>query len=190
MKHLPNLFAAALWLVALGAGMVIMMDSDARPGSPGLVPPVREDASVSAGAECVVFIHPKCPCARDTLSLLARMDFRDPGIASIRIVFPGAAGAGEDWWSGKNWDLARLVRGARVERDAGGAVARGSGVRTSGHTLVYAADGSLLFSGGIAPLRGASSDDGAAPSVLDAVLRGSADAPRTRPVRGCPLFDD
>ncbi len=190
MTRIIPLSAIILWLAALGTGMGIMMESDARPGLSGLVPEVRYGASVSTGNECVVFLHPKCPCARDTLVLLARMEPHDPRIVRSRIVFIGPSGAEEDWWSGRNWDLALLVPGASVERDAGGEVARGYGVRTSGHTLVYSAGGSLLFSGGIAALSGAFPKDDATPFVLDTLLRDSAGAPRTRPVRGCPLFDE
>lgn len=190
MTRIIPFSAIILWLAALGVGMGLMMESDARPGPPGLVPEIRNVASVSTGDECIVFLHPKCPCARDTLILLARMEFRDPRIVRIRIVFTGPSGADEVWWSGKNLDLAMLVPGASVERDAGGEVARDYGVRTSGHTLVYAAGGKLLFSGGIAPLPGVSAKGDAISPALDAVLRGSAGAPRTRPVRGCPLFDE
>ena len=186
MKRFLPILAAVVWLGALSAGMGVLMDYDARPGSPGAVPEERTDAALAGRGECIVFLHPKCPCARDTLILLSRRELRDQEAVRIRIVFTGLADADEEWWSGRNRDLAMLVPGADLERDAGGDLARRYGVRTSGHTLVFAADGTLRFSGGI----GARPDRAVPPLDPDAVLRGSAEAPRVRPVRGCPLFDD
>jgi len=164
--------------------MGVLMESDARPGSSGSVAEARDENPASVGSECLIFLHPKCPCSRDTLLALARIESREPGLR-VRIVFVGPADADEEWWSGRNWDLAKLVPGAVVQRDAGGDAARATGVRTSGHMLLYDAGGRLRFSGGLAPLRDES------PFGL---ATGVPDSERTtcirRPVRGCPLFDE
>ena len=178
------LFTLLLWLTLLFAGMGYWTAYDARPSSPGNVADTRVDP---ASTELVVFIHPKCPCARAGLAALARTDSTD---CRVRIVFVGPETAAADWWIGPNWELANAIPSAKLERDAGGSLARSFGVRTSGHAVLYAADGQLLFSGGLSPTRSASPDRAVLPFHFSTML---ADAPREvlrRPVMGCPLFDD
>ncbi len=63
------------------------------------------------------------------------------------------------------------------------------GVRTSGHVLLYAATGELLFSGGITQGRGHAGDNPGL-SDLTSTLRGSRPARSTHLVYGCPLLSD
>ena len=182
MNRIAPFAATFVWLGALGAGMGIMMEYDARPGSPGTVADVRSETAASVAGECILFLHPKCPCARDTLIALARSEYHDPSLR-LRIIFVGPTGADEEWWSGRNWELAKRIRGAVLERDGGGVAARSYGVRTSGHALVYG-KGSLRFSGGLAPPRDES------PFELTSGLPNAPAECVRRPVRGCQLFDE
>ena len=179
MKHLGPISVTAAWLLALGVGTAYWAAYDSTPGQAGHVPIRRESTS----AELVLFVHPKCPCARSALAVVARLD---PDFGKVRIVFVGHFGAEPDWWTGRNWESA----GDRAERDEGGTIAQSYGVRTSGHAVLYDADGRLRFSGGVAPARSA------APEIERQIaewkrLLTEYDSPAvTRPVFGCPLFDE
>jgi hypothetical protein len=77
--------------------------------------------------------------------------------------------------------------------DLEGRESRRFGAATSGQTLLYAADGRLLFNGGITESRGHSGDNAGRSAILSLVL-GLTSAPTgqplSTPVYGCPLFDE
>ena len=80
--------------------------------------------------------------------------------------------------------------GARVvlvDRDADGVEAARFGAKTSGQALLYAADGRLLFHGGLTPSRGHEGDNEGLRRVT-AILDGKA-ARDESPVFGCSLRD-
>ena len=93
----------------------------------------------------------------------------------------------EDWTRTPLWSDAAVLPNTTAMADPGGALAKQFGVKTSGHVLLYSADGKLLFSGGITPSRG---DEGANPgrNAVVALLKGQV-AQSESPVFGCPLFD-
>jgi len=85
---------------------------------------------------------------------------------------------------------ARLIPGVRVILDPDGKLARRFGVETSGHTLVYGADGKLLFAGGITSSRGHLGDNAGFAAVLEIITNRSIQSARTTtPVFGCELFN-
>jgi len=181
MRH-GSLIATLFWLLPLFGGMAYWAAYDSRAGSPGHV----AEARPTPLTELVLFVHPKCPCARGGIAALAGMD---AGACQIRIVFVGPAEADADWWTGRNWEDAAGIADAAVERDSGGAIAWAYGVRTSGHAVVYSADGRLLFSGGLAPSRNAALAQSRPPFDLKAILAEPGETLIRRPVLGCPLFD-
>jgi hypothetical protein len=86
-------------------------------------------------------------------------------------------------------DQARSLSRTQVVFDPTGTEARRFRVRTSGHVVLYGADGRLQFSGGITDARGHAGESVGRRAVL-AWLRDEADRPRTAPVYGCSLFDE
>jgi len=179
MKHLGPISVTAAWLLALGAGMAYLAAYDSTPGEAGRVPVRRK----STAAELVLFVHPQCPCARSALAVLGRLE---PDFGRVRIVFVGHRGARPDWWAGRNWESA----GERAERDEGGTIAHSYGVRTSGHAVLYDADGRLRFSGGVAPARSAAPEIDHQIAEWKRLLAESELPAVARPVFGCPLFDE
>ena len=75
-----------------------------------------------------------------------------------------------------------------VIEDPDGAESRRFGARTSGHVCLYAADGRLLFSGGVTDSRGHAGDGVGADAVVALVGGGTAGTERTL-VFGCLLTD-
>jgi hypothetical protein len=70
--------------------------------------------------------------------------------------------------------------------DEGGDQARIFGAATSGHVLLYRADGCLLFSGGITDSRGHAGASVGFGSIVS-LLTGDTPAQTAPPVFGCPL---
>jgi hypothetical protein len=87
--------------------------------------------------------------------------------------------------SGIEQDLADLPD-IRIWQDKGGSEARRFGVATSGHVLLYDAQGRLTYSGGITSARGHRGDNYGRDAVLAQILGQEGDRPGT-PVFGCPL---
>jgi hypothetical protein len=71
-------------------------------------------------------------------------------------------------------------------QDRGGGEARRFGVATSGHVLLYDAQGRLTYSGGITSARGHRGDNYGRDAVLAQILGKERDRPGN-PVFGCPL---
>jgi hypothetical protein len=185
--------AAVAWTTALVAGGVRLWTYEAAAGTPARPPITRpEVAGIEARRELpelFVLIHPRCPCSRATIAELARLmtDCGGKLVATVLVVRP--AGMPEGWEHTGLWSSAAAISGVTVRADADGEVARRFGAATSGQALLYAADGRLLFSGGITESRGHEGDN-AGRSAITALVRGARTAaPAVSPVYGCPLFN-
>jgi hypothetical protein len=84
---------------------------------------------------------------------------------------------------------AAAIPGVLVHADPGGSLAQRFGARTSGQTLLYSADGRLLFAGGITPLRAHEGDSTGRRRILELVRAGSTDRAESA-VYGCSLEDE
>jgi hypothetical protein len=82
-------------------------------------------------------------------------------------------------------DLAELSD-VHTWQDRGGSEARRFGVATSGHVLLYDAQGRLTFTGGITSARGHEGDNYGRAAVL-ALIMGQEGDRAGNPVFGCPL---
>jgi hypothetical protein len=103
-------------------------------------------------------------------------------------VFVRPAGATEDWTDTESWRAAASIPGVTPMLDDGGEAARAFGSVTSGHVLLYAPDGHLLYSGGITGARGHEGDNEGRQAVL-AVIEGFTPQTERHPVFGCGLED-
>jgi hypothetical protein len=102
--------------------------------------------------------------------------------------------APEGWERTSLWHAAASIPGVTVVADNDGAESRRFGAATSGQALLYAADGRLLFAGGITESRGHGGDNAGRSAIVSLVRSGSAllgaGQPELQtPVYGCPLFD-
>lgn len=109
--------------------------------------------------------------------------------ATVLVLRPAGVPAG--WEQTDLWTSAAAIPGVRVMADEQGEAARHLGAATSGQALLYAADGRLLFAGGITESRGHSGDN-AGRSAIVSLVRGTgsgvARSPAVTPVYGCALF--
>ena len=185
--------ASGLWFGALLFGLFAAAGWEARPGRSGpALPAWPQDSSiprVDGDSTLLVFAHPRCPCTRATLGELARVLARAPDRLEALVVFAIPKGATKEWETTELRKQAEEIPRVAVRIDRDGVEARRFGVRTSGDTLLFDPEGRLRFHGGITGSRGHEGDNSGRDAVL-AALRGSASAPTTSPVFGCPLEDE
>lgn len=157
---------------------------DAVPDWPSGSRITRQDGQ----ATLVVFMHPACPCSRATVNELARIVARSGTPFEVLAVFVRPAGFAEGWEQTDLWENAARIPRVRCIADPGGRDARQFGAATSGYTLLYDAEGALVFHGGITGARGHEGDNAGEAAILSWLRHGVALAPDT-PVFGCALLD-
>ena len=136
----------------------------------------------------IMLVHPQCPCSRASLTELNRLAALRPNKANLCVLFLRPAGCPEAFADTDLRRQAQAIPGALVATDDKGDAARRFGAATSGETVLYAADGRLLFHGGLTGSRGHEGDNPGL-SAVTAWLRGEA-APAAAPVYGCPMTAD
>lgn len=172
----------AVWAIAVVAGMGFLERYAARPGDGGA--PVGRWLSgtrltlATGRPTLLLFIDAACPCSRASLTELGRIAARARADVAATIVVSG----GTDRLA----EVTGICPGIPVELDASGTEAARFGVMTSGHTLLFAPSGRLLFSGGITAARGHEGDSNGAAAVL-AGIADHASPLRGAPVFGCPI---
>ena len=181
----------ACWLGAVGAGLWVVRAYDNAPGVSADAP-VRWPASThlvraATGPTLVMLAHPMCPCTRASIDELAEALARSTAPARTYVLFIRPAGFAEGWERSELWQRAARIPGVTPIRDDEGVEAARFGTSTSGQTLLYAADGSLLFSGGITGSRGHAGDNDGRAGLVALLTRAGRGQTRTN-VFGCPLF--
>lgn len=107
----------------------------------------------------VMFVHPQCPCTRASLAELRGLLPKFKDRVTCDVVFLRPEGVEDSWTHSDTWAAAVSIPGTQTLEDTGGREAALFGATTSGHVVLYAAGGRLLFSGGITPGRGHTGDN-------------------------------
>lgn len=136
----------------------------------------------------LMFIHPRCPCTRASLEELSRIVARCRARAEVHVVIVLPENLPSGWEQTDRYRQAAAIPDIIIDVDVHGTEAHLFHGKTSGHTLLYDANGTLLFSGGITAARGHAGDNESEDAVVDWLEKGHA-ALRDAPVFGCPLFD-
>jgi hypothetical protein len=170
--------------------MVALWHYKSTPGPQGAFPPnwpVQSTLRREAGSPTLlVFLHPRCPCSRATISELSRLITLAPARLRVQVVFHLPEGEGDAFAKTELWQRARELTGVDATIDRGGAETRRFGAATSGQTLLYGADGTLQFAGGITVARGHEGRSPGMDRILALASGKQADRP-TAPVFGCAL---
>ena len=186
---LTALFGAA-WIAAIAWGSRVMLQYESTPGPVGAVAPRWPSASAihrSAGQPTLVMLaHPHCPCTRASVGELAQIMAASEGKVAAYVLFLKPKESGPDWDDTDLRKSAAEIPGVTVVSDPDGIEARRFGAKTSGHTLLFAADGRLLFSGGITASRGHAGGNAGESAVLAAIRDGSRKSTHAM-VFGCSL---
>jgi hypothetical protein len=194
--HLNNrrmmlITACAAWLLMIGGGLSLLWDYENSSG-PNVIPPSRWplDSNIdlaSDRATLIMLAHPHCPCTRASIGELARLMAQAQGRVTAYALFVKPDGSSDDWEKTDLWQSAASIPGVNVVVDDG-IEAQRFHAATSGQTVLYDAEGQLLFSGGITGSRGHSGDNAGRSAIVSLLNTGEAERADTA-VFGCPLFD-
>ncbi len=183
----------SIWLAATGSGFFLLQAEHARPGRPGTPPVVwPEDSPIRPDPvkpTLLVFLHPRCPCSRASVTELASVlaALGDRFVAYAILYRP--ENPSEDWdRAGSAGVVDESVSGLRRWIDPRGKVGRRFGVETSGHVLLFNPAGQLLFSGGITPSRGHRGENPGLDALI-APIEGQGNGSERSPIFGCPTID-
>jgi hypothetical protein len=190
--RVPTVILALLWGGGLGCCMAWINHYVATPGLAGRAPEhwpassqIPRDPHLPT---LVLFAHPQCPCTTATMGELELLMARARGELHAQVWFLKPENTPNEWTNTSLWHTAATIPGVSVHEDRDGREARRFQAGTSGQVLLYAANGRLLFQGGITESRGHSGDN-AGRSAITALVLGEPAAVLQTPVFGCPLFD-
>ncbi|MEL6497291.1 MAG: hypothetical protein AAF937_06175 [Planctomycetota bacterium] len=178
----PLIWGAA-WVAAAAAGMGLFHRSMHTPGEAS-TPPAQQAASQAP--KVMFFAHPHCGCTTPSIDTLASITAESS--ADVAVVLSGPAADRPDWQTTPNAKRTLQHSHLDIVHDPGGSLAERYGAHTSGHTVIYASSGDLVFSGGLSSargMRGPSQGLGA----LEAALNDSTPAVSSAPVFGCRIAD-
>jgi hypothetical protein len=182
---------AVAWFGVVLGSLAALERYKSQPGEAATAPaqwPARSALARDAGKPTLlVFAHPKCPCTRATVKELSRLLARIGSQVSAQVLFVKPEGVAVDWPKTDLWAQAERIAKVSVDEQAVEAARFGSA--TSGQVLLYGADGSLQFSGGITIARGHEGDSPGAARIVELVNNGKAELAEA-PVFGCPLHDE
>ncbi len=175
-----------LWLSLVLAGFVAVHRHETDPGPPGRPlgswPEVSEPF-LAARPHLVMLIHPRCPCSRASLTILAEVMRAAQPDVDLRVLVYRPWGSRPDW-SGP----LKTIPGAIIRDDPGGRVASQFGLETSGTVIAYDANGRRGFAGGITSGATSVEPNPGSEAVL-AMLLGRRPELEATPVFGCSIID-
>ena len=189
-ERLILITACGTWMLMIGIGLGLLWDYENSPG-PTAAAPLRWPAEsrihlATDRATLIMLTHPHCPCSRASIGELARLMAQTQGRVTAYILFLKPAGFSDDWEKTDLWESAASIPGVEVVVDDDGVEARRFHAVTSGQTVLYDAEGRLLFSGGITGSRGHSGDNAGRSAIVSLLNTGEAGRAETV-VFGCPL---
>jgi hypothetical protein len=183
--------AGVFWGSLLCIGFLFLAQEEFTPAKTRLsVTPFPRSSAillVSDKLTLVFFAHPHCPCTRASLHELDRLLAGTQNRVSATVVFTIPDGVPAGWEQGDLWNSAKGIPGLTVIRDQGGREAHRFEVEGSGHVLLYAPTGKLLFSGGITASRGHEGDNMGRSAIVSFILDDQSPLSHT-PVFGCSLL--
>lgn len=192
-RSLVILASITLWLLVVGIGLSVLLSYENTPGvaaKPLESWPADSQIQRAPGrATLVMLVHPHCPCSRASLGELALLMAQSQGRLEAYVLFLKPAGFSDDWEKTDLWQSAAGINGVKPIVDHDGVEARRFHAKTSGQTVLYDAEGRLVFSGGITVARGHAGDNAGRSAIVSLVNARVAEQTET-PVFGCPLFDD
>jgi hypothetical protein len=183
-----SLFAIT-WIAAVSFGMRVLFRYENTPGRVGSLSQAWPAAQIERATDrptLVMLAHPHCPCTAASVGELAQIMARLQGRVTAYVLFVKPKGAGHDWEDTDLRRSAEAIPGVKVLFDPDGVEARRFGAETSGHTLLFGADGRLLFSGGITATRGHAGDN-VGESAIVALVNSQTPARTQTLVFGCSL---
>lgn len=191
MRRIILYVLGLLWLGGFLVGMKTLAAYDNTPGVPA-APPASWPAGTrfrrdSGKPTLMLFVHPRCPCSRASLSELEELMAQARGRLAVYVLFYRPSKYPRGWEQTDLWFHAAAIPGVTALPDPDGESAQAFGAATSGQAIFYDSAGRERFRGGITGARGQSGDNAGSRAILALVKGERADAPIT-PVFGCSLL--
>lgn len=192
MLRFAGIAAFIVWAVAVGVGLERIWRFKTTPGVAANVAsqwPGSDLIQPRAGhATLVMFVHPQCSCTRASLEELRKVMERasEPVSAYVLLLQPKLAS--EDWQQTATARAARAIPKVTVIADREGTEALRFNAQTSGQVVLFDAQGTLLFEGGITGSRGHVGDNEGEQRVLSLINTGRANG-HEHAVFGCGIHE-
>jgi hypothetical protein len=186
------LAVVVLWIVgaASGLGLLASYSTAASPSAaaPSFWPTQSRIVRAQELPTLLLFLHPHCPCSSATLAELNRIRARASEGVFITVAFFAPSLEDVSWGDSRLRDNAEAMRNDHltVVNDADGIEASLFGARSSGHAVLYDANGRLRFRGGITAARGHEGDNLGAASIVS-ILTGRTPPAAHAPTFGCAI---
>jgi len=189
--------ASVIWLSCIAVFIPSLLDHMAKPGANAVLnletwPSISPISPAEDGQTLLLFAHPQCPCTLATLAELERLlVYPIPTQFHAILVLPVPEDHAHNQATATSHsavlNYASQIPGLTVTIDNEAEITRAFGIRTSGHCLLYGKDKTLLYSGGLTPLRG---HEGPCEGniALSQCLIGKIPSSRYAPVFGCALY--
>lgn len=186
------LLSAISWLSVVIIGIWLLWGYENKPGIAADPPrqwPAASRIQLSQDhATLVMLAHPHCPCTRASIGELASIMAHSQGRVRAYVLFITPQGSSSDWEQTDLWQSASDIPNVHVVKDTEGIQAQLFNAATSGQTVLYNAQGRLLFSGGITRSRGHFGDNVGQAAIVAIANAEIPDQTETS-VFGCPLFN-
>jgi hypothetical protein len=193
VRSLALAAALLVWAGAIVSGAFVMFGYASTPGLDARAPLQWPHPSLLQREEdtftLLFFAHPHCPCTNASFEQLLRILAAARLRVDCHAIFSIPENTDEDWEMGSLLRKVESVSQIHIRHDHFATETRRFGIATSGHVLLYAPDGRLLFSGGITASRGHEGDNAGTQTLIE-YLKGMDPSCDRMPVFGCPLFDD
>ena len=183
-----SLFATT-WIATVAFGLGALFHYENTPGPVGALSQEWPNTLIERATDrptLVMLAHPRCPCTAASVAELAQIMARLQGRVAAYVLLAKPAESGPDWEDTNLRRNAEAIPGVKVVVDLNGVEARRFGAETSGHTLLFGANGQLLFSGGITASRGHAGDNAGERAIVSLVGNQTPAQTRTL-VFGCSL---
>lgn len=184
--------AVCVWLAVCLSATALVWRYKNAPGGVGVLQPTWPAGTAltrpASGPVLLMFAHPMCPCTEASLAELRVLMARVEGRLAALVVLIHPPEPDADWAPDDFRREAESIPGVRVIDDFSNEEAARFGAQTSGHTLLYDAEGRLLFSGGITLARGHQGDNSGVDHIV-AVMEHRTNQFSFSPIFGCALRD-
>jgi len=190
-RILATALFAITWIAAVAFGVRVLFQYENTPGHVGTLAPEWPAAHIERATDrptLVMLAHPHCPCTASSVGELAQIMARFQGKVAAYVLIVKPKEAGGAWEDTNLRRSAEAIPGVKVVIDPDGMEAGRFGAETSGHTLLFGADGHLLFSGGLTASRGHAGDNAGESAIL-ALLNHQTPAQTRTLVFGCSLIN-
>ncbi len=190
VRRVCSVVACILWSAAITVGTLYGYRYEMTPAETNTVekqwPALSECELAADSPTLLMFVHPRCPCSRSSLSELAILLTHCPDHVNVQVVFIAPESVPKDWAETDLWESAANIPGVVRRLDRGGTEHRRFGASISGEVFLFLPTGNLVFHGGITSGRGHSGDN-AGRSTLKAFLLHRRLPAMSSPVFGCEL---